>query len=75
VCGMNPYDLHLLPDNIVYRGLDRQSWNLMLDGRNEYTKLPKNAEKLIDTPLENETRTEAGNINEVIMLFPIILMN
>jgi len=54
VCGMNPYDLHLLPDNIVYRGIDRQSWNLMLDGRNEYTKLPENAEKLTNPPFESD---------------------
>ena len=25
----------------------------MLEGRNEYSKLPKNSEKLIDAPLEN----------------------
>ena len=30
----------------------------MLDGRNEYTKLPKNSDKLIDPPLNSTTGFE-----------------
>ena len=35
--GMNPYDFHLLPDNVLYRGVEREAWSLMMQGRCEYS--------------------------------------
>lgn len=41
--------------SLIIRGLAKQSWDLMLDGRNEYTQLPKNAAKLTDHPVIHDS--------------------
>jgi hypothetical protein len=59
---------------IFIRGLDRQSWNLMLDARNEYTRLPKTVAKLVDPPLENEVPETKQVVSTIFHSFVALLI-